>query len=194
MYLCQNNLNGPIPKQLTGLSSLSTALDLSSTSLIGPIPTEVDEVPVQGVFNNATALFIVENTRLCGGIPQLKLSKWKRRESANLEFTFRIPLLNVSYGDLFKATDSFSEANLIGSGSLNDFKALVYEFMVNGSREKWLHPSHSANLGEEHNLLSLIDRLPIHFPQNKLALFEYEGPLDILPQDRLLGTTMHREH
>ncbi|XP_060667861.1 receptor kinase-like protein Xa21 [Ziziphus jujuba] len=146
----------------------------------------------------------------------------KRRKSTNLGFTFGISLLKVSYDDLFKATDGFSEANLIGAGSFgsvykgilsqpeaqvvavkvlkletsrasksfiaeckalkrmkhrnlvriitacssidfqgNDFKALIYEFMVNGSLEEWLHPTHSAKLGEEHKHLSLIDRVNI---------------------------------
>ncbi|XP_058074267.1 probable LRR receptor-like serine/threonine-protein kinase At3g47570 [Magnolia sinica] len=109
------------------------------------------------------------------------------------------PFMNVSYAELFKATDEFSSANLVGTGSFgsvykgfldrigtmvavkvfnlqrqgalrsfmaecealrnirhrnlvkiltccssidfkgNDFKALVYEYMSNGSLEKWLH-------------------------------------------------------
>lgn len=60
MYLCQNNLNGPIPKQLTGLSSLSTALDLSSTSLIGPIPTEVGKLVNLPFLNVGDNKLIVE--------------------------------------------------------------------------------------------------------------------------------------
>ncbi|KAH7510963.1 hypothetical protein FEM48_ZijujUnG0061400 [Ziziphus jujuba var. spinosa] len=59
-----------LPKWIGYLSSIE------ENQLTDPIPSSIDEVPVQGVFNNATALFIVENTRLCGGIPQLKLSKW----------------------------------------------------------------------------------------------------------------------
>ncbi|XP_077239082.1 uncharacterized protein LOC143880177 isoform X2 [Tasmannia lanceolata] len=119
--------------------------------------------------------------------------------------------LQVSYSELFKATDGFSTANLIGMGSYgsvykgvigrdetvvavkvlnlqlrgasksfmdecealrnirhrnlikiltscssidfggNDFKALVFEFMPNGSLEKWLHPEVDA----QHQLRSL---------------------------------------
>nr|XP_043627856.1 receptor kinase-like protein Xa21 [Erigeron canadensis] len=125
--------------------------------------------------------------------------------------------LKVSYGQLLKATDGFSEANLIGKGGFssvykgildhedrsvvavkvlhlhnrgahksfitecnawrnirhrnllkiiticssvnfqgNDFKALVYEFMPNGSLDEWLHPSASIyrpNLHQRINIL-----------------------------------------
>ncbi|XP_048138244.1 probable LRR receptor-like serine/threonine-protein kinase At3g47570 [Rhodamnia argentea] len=44
----------------------------------------------------------------------------------------------------------------------NEFKALVYEFMVNGSLEVWLHPRpSSANLGGNVQKLSLIQRVNI---------------------------------
>nr|XP_048317966.1 probable LRR receptor-like serine/threonine-protein kinase At3g47570 [Ziziphus jujuba var. spinosa] len=280
LYLYGNSLQGNIPLSLASLRGIEE-IDFSSNNLSGTIPAYLQtfpflnilnlsfndfegEVPIQGVFSNVTALSIVGNTRLCGGIPQLNLSKcssipymkhklsrkakitivsvacglvaliltmclllfcvWrKRRKASNLGFTctFGIPQLKVSYGDLFKATDGFSESNLIGVGSFgsvykgilnqpdaqvvavkvlkletsrasksfvaeckalkrikhrnlvgiitacssidfqgNDFKALVYEFMVNRSLEEWLHPTHSANL-EEHKHLTLTDRVNI---------------------------------
>nr|XP_048324120.1 probable LRR receptor-like serine/threonine-protein kinase At3g47570 [Ziziphus jujuba var. spinosa] len=287
MDLSQNNLTGPIPKQLIGLSSLSEGLDLSKNRLTGPIPMEVGnlantpylglaenkltgeipetlgEVPIQGVFSNTSALSIVGNARLCGGIPELNLSScstnlykkhkhslkvkiiivsvacglvalivmvlllifsaWRKRsKSANLGLSFGISFVQVSYGDLFRATDGFSEGNMIGAGSFgsvykgilnqretkvvavkvlnlgtsrasksfvaeckalkrikhrnlvrvitacssidfqgNDFKALVYEFMINGSLEEWLHPYHRTSMEEEHKNLSLIERVNI---------------------------------
>ncbi|XP_048326732.2 probable LRR receptor-like serine/threonine-protein kinase At3g47570 [Ziziphus jujuba] len=279
LYLNGNSLQGDIPSSLASLRGIEQ-IDLSSNNLSGTIPRYLQtfhfleilnlsfndfegEVPIQGVFSNVTALSVVGNTRLCGGVLQLNLPKCstnphkkhrlshkamiiivcvacglvalvlamyllvlcvlrKRRKSPNLGFTFGIPLLKVSYGDLFKATDGFSSENLIGAGSFgsvykgilnqqeaqvvavkvlkletsrasksfiaecnalkrmkhrnlvriitacssidfqgNDFKALVYEFMVNGSLEEWLHPTHSASSGEEYKHLSLTERVNI---------------------------------
>ncbi|XP_068340122.1 putative receptor-like protein kinase At3g47110 isoform X1 [Pyrus communis] len=128
-------------------------------------------------------------------------------------------ILQVSYATLLKATDGFSEANLIGAGSFgsvykgvldddavkvfnllrlgasksfiaecealrnirhrnlvkiitvcssvdfhgNDFKALVHEFMDNGSLEEWLHPPTGTKELRDHvpKNLSLLQRLEI---------------------------------
>lgn len=152
------------------------------------------------------------------------VSCWSRktRKDTNSAPTFGISSLNVSYGDLLKATDGFKTTNLIGHGSFgsvyrgnldsqercvavkvlnlqfseasksfiaecealrgirhrnlvkllsacssidfqgNDFKALVYEFMVNGNLEEWLHPSgHRMNLEKIQGHLNAIQRLKI---------------------------------
>ncbi|XP_058109929.1 probable LRR receptor-like serine/threonine-protein kinase At3g47570 [Magnolia sinica] len=128
------------------------------------------------------------------------------------------PFVDMSYAELFKATDGFSSANLIGSGSFgtlykgildrdetmiavkvfnlqrrgalrsfmaeckalrnirhrnlvkiltccssidfngNDFKALVYEYMPNGSLDKWLLTDGHEQLGRN---LTFIQRLNI---------------------------------
>ncbi|KAB1215813.1 hypothetical protein CJ030_MR4G010913 [Morella rubra] len=83
-------------------------------------------------------------------------------------------LLNVSYQSLLKATDGFSSTNLIGEGSFGsvykeffmitdrDFKALVYEFMVNGNLDEWLHSTPRTNEAPEENRnLSFIQRMNI---------------------------------
>jgi len=125
----------------------------------------------------------------------------------------------VSYNDIFKATDGFSSANLIGKGTFgavykatmryenqptvaikvldlkqhgasktffsecealrnirhrnlikvcsscsstdhngNDFKALIFEFMPNGSLEKWIHP---ITYGSGERPLNLRERINI---------------------------------
>ncbi|PON36677.1 Serine/threonine protein kinase [Parasponia andersonii] len=147
----------------------------------------------------------------------------KRKCESILGASFGISFLEVSYGDLLKATDGFSSINLIGAGSIwsvykgvlndmvklivavkvfnlqtsralnsfiaecevlksikhrnlvklltacssidfqgNDFKALVYEYMINGSLEEWLHPSHPVISSEQGNRnFNLIQRLNI---------------------------------
>ncbi|XP_077225756.1 LRR receptor-like serine/threonine-protein kinase EFR [Tasmannia lanceolata] len=245
-------MQGKIPKYLEGFKFLQY-LNLSFNHFEG-------EVPKQGVFGNASAISVVGNDNLCGGIPELKLPACPvlandRRGKAHVSrviilvvsavvcliFLLCVPAslywtrksnkkpssissmegrhLKVSYAELFKATDGFSSANLIGAGSYgsvykgilghienvvavkvlnlhlrgasksfvaecnalrnirhrnlvkiitscssidfggNDFKALVLEFMPNGSLEKWLH----SKLDGQHQLgsLNFIKRLNI---------------------------------
>ncbi|XP_010268235.1 PREDICTED: putative receptor-like protein kinase At3g47110 [Nelumbo nucifera] len=63
--LSRNNLSGPIPKYLQELRFLLN-LNLSFNNLEG-------EVPTNGVFGNASAISIVGNNKLCGGVSSLKL-------------------------------------------------------------------------------------------------------------------------
>ncbi|XP_070664467.1 putative receptor-like protein kinase At3g47110 [Malus domestica] len=151
-------------------------------------------------------------------------SSRKTRKEISLS-TLGNTILQVSFATLLKATDGFSEANLIGAGSYgsvykgvlddddkaqlvavkvfnllrhgasrsfiaecealrnirhrnlvkiitvcssvdfhgNDFKALVYEFINNGSLEEWLHPPTGTEELRDHipNKLSLLQRLEI---------------------------------
>ncbi|XWS74820.1 hypothetical protein CRYUN_Cryun01aG0030600 [Craigia yunnanensis] len=54
-------------------------------------------------------------------------------------------LRNVRHRNLVKILTACSSVDYQG----NDFKALVYEFMVHGSLEDWLHPSVDMNETEE---------------------------------------------
>ncbi|KAF3436816.1 hypothetical protein FNV43_RR19569 [Rhamnella rubrinervis] len=278
LYLQENLLRGTIPQSLSSLRAISE-IDISSNNLSGKIPTYLEgfhllnylnlsfndfegQVPVEGVFKNKSGLFIMGNTRLCGGVPQLNLPRCpsnlykKRKLSRKLKLMISVGLLialsifllvvmilwfkrrrskpipsspheasfmKVSYKDLHKATDGFSSTNLIGAGNFgsvykgvlsdheagrtvavkvlnlqtskasksfiaeckalkslkhrnlvklitvcssidfqqNEFKALVYEYMPNGSLEEWLHPSDSINSGREQRHLNLIQRVNI---------------------------------
>ncbi|XP_068331040.1 putative receptor-like protein kinase At3g47110 [Pyrus communis] len=279
LSLKENLLQGTIPKSLSSLRGLEY-FDLSRNNLSGIIPNYLESspflqnlnlsfndfegaVPIQGVFMNTSAVSVVGNTRLCGGIPHLRLPKcissqskrglspklnliisvscgvvglvlvlllallYRSRKARALKSTsgssLGVSLLKVSYGNLLKATDGFSASNLIGAGSFgsvykgilnqheernvavkvlnlqtsrasrsfiaecetlksirhrnlvklltacssidfqgNDFKALVYEFMVNGSLDEWLHISSQgvhrlANLPKNLNLTQRVN-------------------------------------
>ncbi|CAL5366260.1 unnamed protein product [Camellia sinensis] len=274
LCLGNNFFNGTIPSSFRFLRGLRE-LDLANNSLSGEIPVYLESfslqdlnlsfnnfegvVPTQGVFSNASTISAVGNTKLCGGVAELKLPKCnfkvdeKRRSNSALTLSLSIPfgfvglalmgcvlylcwfrkrrkdipsdssknlLSRVSYQTLLKATDGFSSFNLIGVGSFgsvykgviderivavkvinllrhggsksfvsecealrnirhrnlvkvqtacstidyqgHDFKALVYEFMVNGSLEEWLHPNCNEDLSNEaFKKLNLLQRLDI---------------------------------
>ncbi|KQJ86893.1 hypothetical protein BRADI_4g08305v3, partial [Brachypodium distachyon] len=96
----------------------------------------------------------------------------------------------ISYPQLVRATDSFSTANMLGSGAFgtvfkgnigaqagestsvvaveiltacssidsrgNDFKAIVFDFMPNGTLEGWLHPDTNDQPDKHLNLLERV--------------------------------------
>lgn len=64
-------------------------------------------------------------------------------------------LRNIKHRNLFKVLTVCSGVDLQG----NDFKALVYEFMANGSLEDWLHSKDSTLV--ETKSLNLLQRLNI---------------------------------
>ncbi|XP_039168735.1 probable LRR receptor-like serine/threonine-protein kinase At3g47570 [Eucalyptus grandis] len=67
-------------------------------------------------------------------------------------------LRNIRHRNLLKVLTVCSGTDYSG----NEFKALVYEFMVNGSLEDWLHPSPSpTNVDGNVQKLSLIQRIDI---------------------------------
>ncbi|KAM5554223.1 LRR receptor-like serine/threonine-protein kinase EFR [Rosa sericea] len=67
-------------------------------------------------------------------------------------------LRNIRHRNLVKILTTCSSIDFGG----NDFKALVYEFMDNGSLEEWLHPSFgNEEVAEAPKSLSLVQRLDI---------------------------------
>ncbi|KAJ9175862.1 hypothetical protein P3X46_014370 [Hevea brasiliensis] len=66
-------------------------------------------------------------------------------------------LKNIRHRNLVKVLTACSSIDNQG----NDFKALVYEFMVNGSLEEWLHPPAPALMDETPKSLNLLQRLNI---------------------------------
>lgn len=67
-------------------------------------------------------------------------------------------LRNIRHRNLVKILTACSSVDFQG----NDFKALVYEFMPNGSLESWLHPvSRVDDVNNDLRILSLLQRLNI---------------------------------
>ncbi|XP_043719561.1 probable LRR receptor-like serine/threonine-protein kinase At3g47570 [Telopea speciosissima] len=71
--LSRNNLSGFIPKYLSTFNFLQK-LNLSFNHLEGGVSTN-------GVFENLSALSIIGNNKLCGGIPELHLPKCQNQKS-----------------------------------------------------------------------------------------------------------------
>ncbi|PRQ60880.1 putative protein kinase RLK-Pelle-LRR-XII-1 family [Rosa chinensis] len=265
LHLNGNMLHGRIPESLSSLRQIQD-FDLSRNNLSGTIPDYLQNFTFLlnlnlsfndfegevGVFRNTSVVSIMGNTRICGGVPQLRLlnfisnrsnsnkpksfSKYKpiipffcgtigmiilgvcfvrlyrsrkerveqrkARVQSTSERSLDISFLKLSYGDLFQATGGFSSWNLIGAGSSgsvfwgvldqpkerivavkvlnlqnattsnsfiaecqflkntrhrnlvklvtacssidfqgNEFKALVFEYMMHGSLDEWLHDS-----------------------------------------------------
>ncbi|KAM7469524.1 hypothetical protein LguiA_007707 [Lonicera macranthoides] len=89
LYIQGNFLQGIIPSALAALKGICK-LDLSRNNLSGEIPEDIEklpylqylnlsfnelegEVPKKGAFGNASAISILGNSKLCGGIEELKL-------------------------------------------------------------------------------------------------------------------------
>ncbi|KAL0009430.1 hypothetical protein SO802_010932 [Lithocarpus litseifolius] len=273
LYLRGNSFEGIIPSSMASLKGLER-LDVSQNNLSGLIPKGLEkltfliylnisfnniegELPTKGVFSNFSAIFVMGNSKLCGGIPQLQLPTCLKvtnlrnslssrskitivcvvtcfllvssflvfcwRKNSNKKSSSTVSKMNflptISYKMLHQATNGFSPNNLIGSGSFgsvykgvldqeekyvavkvlnlekkgasksfmaecnvlrnarhrnlikiltccssinyngDEFKALVFEFMTNGSLDMWLHPmTNSENQSKD---LSILQRLNI---------------------------------
>ncbi|CAL9089967.1 unnamed protein product [Musa textilis] len=244
----RNELSGQIPKFLAGISGLQY-LNLSFNDFDGPVPTEgafanaseafvggnpklcgghpalrLPPCPIDSSSNKSRMRSVAIG--LAGSIPCfialfVIILMWKKASSKRsaLESSPGDQFKMVSYAELHKATDGFSSANLIGTGSFscvykatlegyekgvavkvlnlerkgalksflaecealrsirhrnlvriltccstidrrgNDFKALVFEFVPNGSLDDWLHPPVAST--RETKRLSLDERLCI---------------------------------
>ncbi|XP_039170466.1 receptor kinase-like protein Xa21 [Eucalyptus grandis] len=165
-----NDLFGEIPSFLTQLMDLKY-LNLSSNKLEG-------EVPKQAVFLNVSAVFVYENRNLCGGKGRygtvykattqeggwvaIKVLNLGHRGASKSFISECRTLGAIRHRNLVKILDVCSSVDYHG----NDFKALLYEYMGNGSLENWIHQGNEEDVVHEHGHgkpghLGLIRRLDI---------------------------------
>ncbi|GLT83948.1 hypothetical protein SLE2022_022100 [Rubroshorea leprosula] len=89
-----------------------------------------------------------------GMLVAVKVLNLKRRGATKSFMAECETLRNIRHRNLIKIVTVCSSIDFRGT----DFKALVYEFMQNGSLEKWLHPNEDQTIARS---LSLIQRLNI---------------------------------
>ncbi|KAK3420346.1 hypothetical protein EUGRSUZ_G01158, partial [Eucalyptus grandis] len=156
LHLEANSFHGQIPEALRPLRGLQE-LDLSNNNFFGPIPSFLAELPLleylnlsfnqlegrvleRGVFLNASSVSIYGNTKLCGGVPSLKLplcksSSSKKSSSTKARVIYGVAgsllclalLLLWRYGTVFKgildggAMVAIKVLNLMQRGALRSF-------------------------------------------------------------------------
>ncbi|KAM7462629.1 hypothetical protein LguiA_030750 [Lonicera macranthoides] len=117
-----------------------------------------------------------------------------QRQGASKSFMDECEALrNIRHRNLVKIITSCSSIGFQG----NDFKALIYEFMPNGSLERWLNSSQDTDNGQdEHRILNLHQRINIAMDVAcalKYLHFHCEKPIvhcDLKPSNILLDRDM----
>ncbi|KAJ9167169.1 hypothetical protein P3X46_021839 [Hevea brasiliensis] len=124
----------------------------------------------------------------------IKVLNLQRRGASSSFMSECQALRTIRHRNLLKLLSVCSSIDFEG----NDFKALIYEFMVNGSLEKWLHAHDVGEDGQEGESgnLKLIDRLNIATDIATAIEYLHNGSLstimhgDLKPSNVLLDEEM----
>uniref|UniRef100_A0A2N9G8J5 non-specific serine/threonine protein kinase n=1 Tax=Fagus sylvatica TaxID=28930 RepID=A0A2N9G8J5_FAGSY len=161
-YIRRNNLTGSIPPFFGNLSFLEVfdAIENNLASLGSCVKLEdlaMGRNLLQGIIPPSLESLrgILDQGRHTVAIKVLNLSRHGASKSFKAECE---ALRNIRHRNLVKVLTSCSGIDYQG----HDFKALVMEFMGNGSLDEWLHPTPRINETlEEQRSLSLLQRLNI---------------------------------
>ncbi|XP_058098419.1 putative receptor-like protein kinase At3g47110 [Magnolia sinica] len=226
--LSRNNLSGEIPKFVENLSALQY-LNLSFNNFEG-------ELPENGIFQNASEVSVLGNSKLCGGIRQFQLpacsSQASKKQGMSLASKIKItvigvvmglislscflitlywvrksarkpvampsvgdPFMNISYIELFRATDGFSSANLIGTGNFGSvykgtldrdgtvIAVKVFNFQQQGALRSFMAECEALRNIKHRNLIKIFtccSSIDFKGDEFKALVFEYmpNGNLD----------------
>ncbi|KAI3705407.1 hypothetical protein L1987_75644 [Smallanthus sonchifolius] len=166
LNLNNNKLKGKISTQLLQLSSLSKQLDLSQNNLFGSLLTEVGDLKMLSVLdlshNNLSANLIGNGgfSSVYKGIlyeyadkpVAIKVLHLQNRGTERSFMRECEAWQNIQQRNLLNIITACSSIDFQG----NSFKALVYEFMPNGSLHDWLHLGESTS---RFNLVQIINIL-----------------------------------
>ncbi|CAI0626705.1 unnamed protein product [Linum tenue] len=137
VQLQANLLRGTIPSSLDSLRGIRL-FDVSSNNLSGQIPKFFEKMNSLQLLNLSYNKFEGE-VPAAGVLIAAKVFNLQRRGASKSFMAECEALKNIRHINLVRILTVCSGVDYQG----NDFKALVYEFVVNGSLENWLHPVES---------------------------------------------------
>ncbi|XP_058189393.1 probable LRR receptor-like serine/threonine-protein kinase At3g47570 [Rhododendron vialii] len=150
LLLGKNNIHGSIPSSLGNCQNL-LKLDLSHNNLYGSLPLEILNL------SSISISFNLGYNSLTGSLPSevgsLKVLNLQLRGALKSFMLECKALQTIRHRNLLKVLSACSSIDFHG----NEFKAIVYEFMANGTLDGWLH----QNRVGEHEYLKMIQRLDI---------------------------------
>ncbi|CAN6552950.1 unnamed protein product [Malus baccata var. baccata] len=178
-----NSFTGNIPSDMVGNFHSLSELDLSDNLLSGELPSSLggceslEVLHLQGNFFHGSIPLSMSSANLIGAgsfgsvykgvldeddkaqLVAVKVFNLLRHGASRSFIAECEALRNIRHRNLVKIITVCSSVDFNG----NDFKALVYEFMDNGSLEEWLHPSTGTEDLRDHvpKKLSLLQRLEI---------------------------------
>ncbi|KAJ8765613.1 hypothetical protein K2173_014735 [Erythroxylum novogranatense] len=141
LAVSRSSMNIPF-QQLTYQDLLKATTGFSEDNLIG---TSSFAIVYKG---------ILEQDQTVVAVKVLNLQNKEASKSFMVECE---ALKNIRHRNLVKVVTACSSIDFQG----NDFKALVYQYMVNGSLEQWLHSTDKTDGIHESRSLNLIQRLSI---------------------------------